>query len=69
MPKDTLTDIIAELTEVEAKLKAQIEKLFGKIDTTDLSDEYALLEDALAKLKAFTAPTHEAPVPPAVSVK
>jgi hypothetical protein len=55
-----MDEIIAELEDAENKLKAQIEKLYGKVETTDFADEYAELQDVLAKLKAFKASGPEA---------
>lgn len=55
MPDSTLQDIIAELTDAETKLNATIAKLFGKVETTDFSYEYAELQDVLKKLNAFVA--------------
>lgn len=58
-----MDEIIAELEDAENKLKSQIEKIFGKVETTDFADEYAELQDVLAKLKAFkNSPPSPAPV-------
>lgn len=58
-----LEAIIQEFTDAEANLKAQVEKLFfGKIESTDFADEYTQLQDALARLKAYTPPVPVAPV-------
>ena len=62
MSDSTLQDIIAELTDAETKLNATITRLYGKVETTDFSDEYAELQDVLKKLNAFVAiPPVEAP--------
>jgi anion-transporting ArsA/GET3 family ATPase len=53
MADSMLKSIIAELAQVEAKLKAQVEKLFGKIETTDFADEYAELQDVHQRLVQF----------------
>jgi hypothetical protein len=55
MSDQTLPDIITELEGAEASLKAQIEKLFGKIETTDFSYEYRALTDVHDKLKALSS--------------
>jgi len=55
MSESTLQDIIAELTDAETKLNATITKLYGKVETTDFSDQYAELQDVLKKLNAFVA--------------
>ena len=55
MSESTLQDIIAELTDAETKLNATITKIYGKVETTDFSDQYAELQDVLKKLNAFVA--------------
>lgn len=52
-----LKSIIAELEDAENKLKAQIETLYGKVETTDFADEYAELQDVLSKLKTLDDPS------------
>lgn len=50
---DTLKDVLKDLENAEARLKAQVERLFGAIETTDFADEYQALCDVHDKLQAI----------------
>ena len=55
MPSNELNVILAELSDVESKLKARIEKIYGKIEATDFSGEYLELVDCHARLQALVS--------------
>lgn len=58
-----LESIIQELESAEASFRSQVEKLFGKIESTDFSDEYKTIQDAIDKLKAYAAQQPQADQP------
>lgn len=63
-----LREAVEELASANTALKTQVEKIFGKIETTDFADEYAALVSVQEKISNLVKNERIEDAPPADAV-